>query len=143
MKKVWMLAVCLILGIGAAMADERPVSVSDLPKGAQSFLKKYYPKEKSIAASIKSGKYATYYEVKFNNTEIEFTAEGEWKEVECKYSAVPEAIVPKNVAAAANEHFTNVPIAKIERDRRGFEIRLANGAKMTFDVKGNVVDIED
>ncbi|MDE5735699.1 MAG: PepSY-like domain-containing protein, partial [Bacteroidales bacterium] len=57
--------------------------------------------------------------------------------------AVPEAIVPKNVAAAANEHFTNVPIAKIERDRRGFEIRLANGAKMTFDVKGNVVDIED
>ncbi|MDE6308441.1 MAG: PepSY-like domain-containing protein [Bacteroidales bacterium] len=143
MKKVWMLAVCLILGIGAAMADERPVSVSDLPKGAQSFLKKYYPKEKSLSASIKTGRYATYYEVKFGNTEIEFTAEGEWKEVECKYSAVPDAIVPKNVAAAANEHFTNVPIAQIKQDRRGYEIRLANGAKMTFDVKGNVVDIED
>ncbi|MBD5389950.1 hypothetical protein HDR64_02440 [bacterium] len=143
MKKVWMLAVCLILGIGAAMADERPISVSELPKGAQSFLKKNYPKEKSMSAFIKNGRYATTYEVKFGNVEVEFTAEGEWKEVECKYGEVPADIVPKGVAAAVNEHFSHVPIVEIERDRRGYEVKLANGTKMTFDVKGNVVDIED
>ena len=96
-----------------------------------------------MSAFIKNGRYATTYEVKFGNVEVEFTAEGEWKEVECKYGEVPADIVPKGVAAAVNEHFSHVPIVEIERDRRGYEVKLANGTKMTFDVKGNVVDIED
>lgn len=143
MKKVWMMAVCLFLGVAAAKADERPILATELPKEAQSFLKKHFPKEKEMLAYVDNGRWATTYEVKFGNTEIEFTSEGEWKEVECKYSAVPEAIVPKNVAASAGEHFSGVSIVKIERDRRGYELKLANGVEMKFDTKGNLVSIED
>lgn len=143
MKKMLMMAVCLVLGVMAAKADERPIVVTELPKEAQSFLKKNFPKEKEMVAFEDKGVFSTTYEVKFGNTELEFTEEGEWKEVECKYGAVPTAIVPKNVAASANEHFSGVAIVKIERDRRGYEIKLANGMEMTFDSKGNLVDIND
>lgn len=143
MKKMLMMAVCLILGVMAAKADERPILVTELPKDAQTFLKKNFPKEKDMQAFVDNGKFSTTYEVKFGNTELEFTAEGEWKEVECKYGAVPAAIVPKNVAAAVSEHFSGVAIVKIERDRRGYETKLANGMEMTFDSKGNLVDINE
>ncbi|MDE7149865.1 MAG: PepSY-like domain-containing protein [Bacteroidales bacterium] len=143
MKKMLMMAVCLILGVMAAKADERPIVVTELPKEAQSFIKKYFPKEKDMLAFVDKGIFSTDYEVKFGNTKLEFTEEGEWKEVECKYGAVPADIVPKNVAASANEYFSNVAIVKIERDRRGYEIKLANGMEMKFDSKGNLVGIDD
>lgn len=138
-----MLAICLILGGMTAKADERPITASELPKNALSFMKKHYPKEKDYLAFSDKGLLYTTYEIKFGNTQLEFTAEGEWKEVECKYGAVPEAIVPKGVAEAVATHFPNVAIVKIERDRRGYEVKLANGMEMTFDAKANLVDIED
>lgn len=143
MKKVWILAVCLLMGTAMAKADERPISNDQLPKNAQKFIKKHFPKEKDLAYFEDRGLFATDYEVKSGSMELEFDSEGEWKKVDCKYAAVPADIVPKNVVAEAGKYFPNVPIVKIKKDRRGYDIKLANGHEMEFDAKGGLVDIDD
>ena len=63
---------------------------------------------------------STDYEARFESgTEIEFTGSGEWKSIDCRYSAVPEAVMPANIVAYVKQNFPNVHITKIEKKTAG------------------------
>ena len=86
----------------------------------------------------------TRYEVVFaNSVKIEFLKDGEWKEVDCKYSAVPAAIVPSAIAKYVEGNYENVQIVKIDRSKREYDVDLSNGLELTFDTKFNLIDIDD
>lgn len=146
MKKLMILAVALLaLGTTAVSADnDRPINVNQLPKTAQEFIATYFPKEKVSFAKVEREFMETRYEVVFtNSTKIEFLKNGEWKEVDCKFSKVPAAIIPQQIASFVSENYPDVSIIQIDRDKRDYEIKLSNGLELTFDLKFNLIDIDD
>lgn len=145
MKKFAVLTVALFVFALTGRADnDRPIAVDQLPQKAQQFIKQHFPKSKIALAKEEREFLDLRYEVVFaNSVKIEFLKDGEWKEVDCKYSAVPAAIVPVKIAEYVAKNYEDVQIVKIDRDKREYEVDLSNGLELTFDTKFNLIDIDD
>ncbi|HIX27475.1 MAG TPA: PepSY-like domain-containing protein [Candidatus Barnesiella excrementigallinarum] len=146
MKKLMILsAILMVFGITTACADnDKPIAVTQLPQKAQQFIKTHFSKEKVAFAKLERDFLETTYEVVFtNSTKLEFQKDGNWKEVDCKYSTVPTGIVPAQIAQYVTQNYPDTKIVKIDRDKRDYEVKLTNGLELTFDLKFNLIDIDD
>lgn len=146
MKKLMILSAILVtFGINTACADnDKPITVTQLPQTAQQFIKTHFPKEKVAFAKLERDFLETTYEVLFtNSTKVEFYKDGEWKEVDCKYSTVPAKIVPAQIAQYVTQNYPDAQIVQIDRDKRDYEVKLTNGWELTFDLNFNLIDIDD
>lgn len=147
-KHLILLSVCLFFGLTSARADgrERPISFAELPQAAQTFCTTYFG-DLTVAYIVADTKFThTEYEVTYTDrTEVDFRTDGEWKSVERKYSSVPAAIVPAQIAdfVAANELFRQQFIRKIERNRYTWEIELSSGLEIKFNAKFDVIGYDD
>lgn len=146
MKKWMFLAVALIGLIATAKADDkRVIQLSELPVAAQQFLTDYYPDTQVSIVWLEREFSGKSYEVRLaDGTKVEFDKSGAWTEVDgTRLSPVPEALVPAAIAAEAERHFPGIGIVKIERDRRGYEVELANDIDLKFNRQMQLVDIDD
>lgn len=145
MKKWMMLAALLTVAIGtSAHADDRPVEVERLPRKAQQFIRDHFAANKVSYAKVDRDLLETTYEVIFTDgSKAEFRKDGEWKEVDCRYTALPAELVPAQIAQHVAERHPDASIVKIERDKRETEIRLSNGFELTFDRRFNLIDIDN
>ena len=139
MKKLMILSAILFsLGIFSAKADnDRMITVNQLPQKSQEFVKQHFPNEKVAYAKFEREFLDSKYEVVFTNSaKIEFFKNGDWKEVDCKYSTVPAAIIVK-------QNYPDASIVKIDRDKRDYEVKLTNRLELTFDLNFNLIEIDD
>ena len=84
------------------------------------------------------------YEVVFTNgSKVEFDGKGEWKDVNCKYTQVPDEIIPQKIKEYIAANFAGAKILEIERDSRDYEVKLNNGLELTFNLKFELIDIDD
>lgn len=145
MKKIISTFALLVLAFGVACANvDRPIKANQLPAPAQEFIKQHFSKSTISFAKIDDELTYKEYEVMLaDGTKLEFNGDGEWKDVDCKYGAVPAAIVPKQIADYVAKHYPDVKIIKIDRDRRDYEVSLSNRLELTFDMQFNLVDIDD
>ena len=114
MKKLVFLLVCLFtLQTVARADDDKPIQVTQMPQPAQQFIKQHFADSKVALAKMESDFFYKSYEVIFTNGDkVEFDNKGNWEEVNCKYSAVPTAIIPATIQKYVT---TNYPDAKIGR----------------------------
>ena len=146
MKKLMIIAsVLLFVASAPACADnDKPIAVTELPQIAQQFIKNHFPKEKVAYAKIERDFLEVQYEVVFTNSpKLEFNNNGEWKEVNCKYSTVPKAIVPAQIVNYISQNYPDANVVKLERNSREYEAKLSNGLELTFDTNFNLIDIDD
>lgn len=145
MKKIMSVLAVLFLALNVACANEdRPIQVEQLPAAAQKFIKTHFPDSKISYAKIDDELVYKEYEVMFaDGVKIEFNGDGEWKDVDCKFGAVPAAIIPKKIASYVAKNYPDAKIIKIDRDRRDYEVSLSNRLELTFDMKFNLVEIDD
>lgn len=146
MKKLMILAAILFsLGTITAKADnDRMITVNQLPQNAQTFIKQHFPNEKVAYAKYEREFLESTYEVVFTSSvKIEFYKNGDWKEIDCKYSTVPAAIVPAQIAAYVKQNWPEASIVKIDRDKRDYEVKLTNRLELTFDLNFNLIEIDD
>ena len=146
MKKLLILAAAVFaLGTSTVSADnDRPISVSELPEKAQQFIRQPFPNEKVSFATMERELCDTTYEVIFtSSSKVEFLKNGDWKEVDCKYSTVPAAIIPQQIAQYVSQYYPDTSVVQIDRDKRDYEVKLTNGLELTFDLKFNLIDIDD
>ena len=68
---------------------------------------------------------------------------GIWTEVNCKYSAVPVAVVPDAIKKYVATNYPDAKMLKIERDKYDYEVKLSNGWEIKFDMQFNVIDIDN
>ena len=67
-----------------------------MPQTAQTFIKTHFPDNKVAMAKMETDWFDKSYDVIFTNGDkLEFDKKGIWTEVNCKYSAVPVAVVPE------------------------------------------------
>lgn len=138
MKKMILAVALLLTGIVSAQADgrEKPITIDNLPKAAQEFLATYF-KDLTVAYAVEESKYfGSEYEVTYTDrTEVEFRADGQWSAVDRKYSAVPAAIVPQQIADYVARNFPGTFLVGIEHTCREWEVKLNNTIELTFDDK--------
>lgn len=117
MKKILALLVCLLtISTGVRADDDRPVRFDQLPAKAQAYVKKYFPQEKVALAKMEKDFFDKKYEVIFaNSSKVEFFKDGTWKEVDCKYSTVPEAVIPEAILRYVK---ALIPIIRSLRSKR-------------------------
>lgn len=145
MKQLITITVCLFAFIGLAKADnDRPITVEQLPNKAQEFIKQNFPKSEVAYAKEEKDFWDKKYEVVFVNGEkVEFDKNGLWEEVDCKYSVVPDTIVPQQIKTQVTKQFPKATILKIERDSRGYEVKLNNRFELKYNTTFQLVDIDD
>lgn len=146
MKKIIVIALAVFsFGILTAKADnDRLIVKENLPQKAQLFIDSHFKSAKITYVKDERDFLERTFEVLFaDGTKVEFDRSGEWKEVDCRRSSVPAAIVPAQITQYVNSNYPNVNIQQIERDRVDYELRLSNRLELTFDTKFNIIDIDD
>ena len=146
MKKILFALVAIFtLGISNVSADnDKLVSKSELPAKTQQFLDKYFANVKITYAKLERDLFDRSYEVVLaDGTKLEFTSQGEWKDVDCRYEEVPAAIVPQAIREYVNSNYPGEKILKIEKDRGYYEVKLSNRYELTFNKDYKIVDIDN
>ncbi len=145
MKKILFVFAAMMMFAGIASADnDRIVPYEKLPAKAQEFVKKYFPSEKVSYVKEEADFMELSYEVVFaQGTKVEFTGQGEWKEVDCRYSTLNEDLVPEQIRSYVRQNFPDTKFVKIEKGYRDYEVKLTNRLELTFDLNFNLVDIDD
>ena len=142
-----LVAVILAFSTGVAVVNadnDRVVTKNALPAKAQAFIAEYFAGKDIVAAKEEREFRVNSFEVLLTDgVKLEFYKNGTWKEVDCRRSSVPAAIVPAQITQYVNSNYPNVNIQQIERDRVDYELRLSNRLELTFDTKFNIIDIDD
>jgi hypothetical protein len=84
--------------------------------------------------------YKVFYQ---SGEKAEFNKKGAWREIECKTSAVPEALVPEQILTNVKTSFPSAVIIKIDQDRRGYDVKLNNGIELEYNKNFQVVGLDD
>ncbi len=146
MKKILLMTLAVLsLGIVSVKADnDRVISKEKLPLVSQQFIGENFESLKISYVKEERDFFEKSYEVVFTDgTKIEFMRNGDWKDVDCRYSQVPTEIIPDRILRYVNEHYLGEKILQIERNKRDYEVRLSNKLELTFDKKFNIIDIDD
>lgn len=144
MKKLMLILVSLFTLQGMVMAnDDVPVTVDQLPTAARKFIKTYFVKSEISYAKLDKDWTEKKYDVVFTNGDkLEFDSKGNWIDVDCKYTEVPAAIVPKAIKEYVTKNHPRTKIVQIERDKKFHEIELNNGIELKFDKQFKAVKID-
>lgn len=122
----------------ARIDDDRPVGFGQLPAAARQFIRTHFPDVKLTLATVDREFMETTYDVIFTDgTQIEFNSGGQWKEIECRGSFVPERVLPQEIAVFLREHYSGARVRGVERDRHGYELSLDDRRELRFDSHGN------
>lgn len=145
MKHLIVLFVCLFALQGITKADDdKPISVNELPKKTQEFIQTHFAGEEISLAKMEKDFWDKSYEVIFvNGQKAEFDKNGEWEKIDCKFSAVPSSIVPKAIREYITKHYPTTQILKLEREHKGYEVKLNNKMELKFNSSFQLTDIDN
>ena len=130
MKQLITLTICLFIFSGIIKADnDKPVTIDELPQKAQEFLKQHFSKNTISYAQVEKELWGVVFT---NGEKIEFDKNGEWKEIDCKFSAVPDTLVPQQIQDHIKKQFPQNKIIQIEKDSKGYEIKLNNKLELKY-----------
>lgn len=128
----------------AALADnDKVITITQLPQTSQQFLKKHFGNSKVALVKMESDIFSKSYEVIFaNGNKIDFSSNGNWEEIDCKASSVPSTAIPEQIQKYVKAHYPNTKVIKIEKERKGYEVKLSNRIELTFDQNLTLTDID-
>ncbi|MEL1131223.1 PepSY-like domain-containing protein [Campylobacter coli] len=128
------LGLAALLGATVLVARDIIVPASELPRNAQDFISKNF-KTAQIALVKKD---IDSYDVTLNDgTEIDFIITGEWKDVDGKYKALPNSILPNIMPKISAS--SNAQIIEVSREINGYKFELSNQLKIYTDAQGNIL----
>ncbi len=148
MKKSFVAMAMFACGVLAVNADgldrDRVITKEQLPESARSFMNEHFADNKISFVKEDRDFLSKNYEVVFaDGTRLEFTRAGEWKEVDCRNSQVPAAILPDQIEKYVADNYAGEKILQIDRDNNDYEVRISNQLELTFDKNFNIIDIDD
>lgn len=144
MKKVLFMTFIFAISMSLNASNDRPVTFEQLPQKAQQFIKQHFPDLQISIAKQDMDLTDKNYDVIFvNGDKIEFSSDGEWTNIDCKYGNVPESAIPSEILNFIKTYHKELNIIKIEKNRRNYEVKLKNKLELIFDKKYNFVKYDD
>ena len=144
MKRMMFILACVFTFVITSKADNyQPITRSQLPQKAQTFLDAHFADSKISLTRKEIDVTELNYDVIFTDgSKVEFDRRGYWTEVDCVNHPLPEGIVPAEIANYINAHYPGAKVVKIERDYREYEVKLNNRVELTFNKKQQLIDID-
>ena len=140
-KSLFILMAFVLTMCMPVMADnDRVITFDQLPAPAQELLKKHFAEKVPLIITVDWDDYKVIYQ---SGEKVEFDKKGNWKDLDCKVSRVPVALIPEQIKANVKTTFPGAIIIKLDRDRRGYDVKLNNGMELEYNKKFQVVDIDD
>ena len=114
------------------------IDSSQLPEAARTFLDKHFPGDRISKAEKDRSISGTEYEVDLaSGAEIEFYADGSWKDVKAaRAGAVPSGIVPDAITRYVATNYPSQSIVEISHERGGFEVELTSDIELHLTADG-------
>ncbi|MBO6058103.1 MAG: PepSY-like domain-containing protein [Bacteroidales bacterium] len=123
------------------MADNDQVITFDrLPATAQTMLKQNFSDKVPLVITADWDDFKVMYT---NGDKVEFDKKGNWRDIECKTSQVPADLVPAQIVANVNATFPGAVVTEIDRDRRGYSVKLSNGLELEYNTRFQIVELDD
>ena len=111
-------------------ADGMYVPPGQLPTNIIQFINSYFPDAAIVYAEMDRKSYEIGLD---NGVEIEFLRNGDLKEIEGNYIALPLNILPKSVANTVTKTYPNTVITKIKKKWNLYEVKLNNMMELYID----------
>lgn len=143
MKIFTRILAAIFLAAALISCSDKLVPADQLPAAAHSFIQQYFPGIPISYVKKDAGLKTSFEVVLTDGTEIDFDGKGEWDSVDCRRSAVPEALVPAAIGGYVQTNFTGQMIVKIDKELYGYEIELGSGLDLKFDSSGKLIRIDD
>jgi len=135
-----LLAFVMTMSLPAMSDNDRVITFDQLPAQAQAMLKQHFSGKVPLVITADRNDYNVMYQ---SGEKVEFDKKGNWREIECKRSSVPDALIPEQIKAEVNKSFPGTTILKLDRDRRGYDVELNNGLDLEFNKKFQMIEIDD
>ena len=143
MKIFTRILAAIFLAAALISCSDKLVPADQLPAAAHSFIQQYFPGIPISYVKKDAGLKTGFEVVLTDGTEIDFDGKGEWDSVDCRRSAVPEALVPAAIGGYVQTNFPGQMIVKIDKELYGYEIELGSGLDLKFDSSGKLIRIDD
>ncbi|ENA8810191.1 PepSY-like domain-containing protein [Campylobacter coli] len=128
------LGLAALLGATVLLAKDMVVPASELPNNAKEFISKNF---KTAQIGLVKKDIDSYDVILNDGTEIDFMINGEWKEVDGKYKALPNSILPNIMPKISAS--SNAQIIEVSREINGYKFELSNQLKIYTDAQGNIL----
>ena len=145
MKKVMYSVMALAVVLFASCEKEEMIGIDGLPATGNTFLEQHFTGVKvNNVKKEKEGLSGTEYTVYLENgTRVKFDKSGNWEEVEAPDNiAIPTSFIPDNIVAYVAEHYPNIGINSIDKERNKYDVELVNGLDLEFNLAGEFVRID-
>ena len=145
MKKSFFVALmALVCSLSACADNDQLITFAQLPEAAQATVKQYFDEGNIAFCTMDREWFGKEYKVQFNDgSEIKFEGDGSLHKVDCKYQAVPEALVPEVVRQQVAAQFPQAIIIEWGKDDRGWKAELNNKLELKFNSKYQMIGIDD
>lgn len=150
MKHPKHLAAKLLAGVAAAAAltgcvlGDFPIEAQQLPQAARDFIGQHFDNREISFAKVDRELLDTDYKaVLVNGDKIKFNGRGQWVEIDCSYSHVPQQVIPAEINSQIEKRFPGAAVLEIKRLLRRYEVELDNGLELLFDAGYRLVEIDD
>ena len=139
-KAILLLVAMLATSFIARADHDQVITFDQMPEAAQAFHKQYFAGKVPLVVTVDWDDYTIRYE---SGEKVEFDKQGSWKEIDCRASQVPMELIPEEIKANIQATFPGAIILKIDRNRRGYEVKLNNGLEVEYSPTFQVIDIDD
>ena len=139
-KLLFVLLAVLTLGFSAKADHDQVINFNQLPQQAQTLLKQHFANKVPLIVTMDWDDYTIVYET---GEKVEFDKQGNWKEIDCRTSSVPTALIPEQIKSHIRATFPGTTIINLDRNRRGYEVKLNNGLEVEYSPSFQVIDIDD
>lgn len=144
MKRFLIVLTCVLGTMSLAKADDRPVTVDQLPQAARTFLNVNFPDDKISFATKDDDLIRPDYQVVLaSGVMVKFNNAGDLEEIESRGKEIPDGIIPIQIVEMVKGHYPDVMIIGYEVGRRTYEVKLSNRIELKLDRNFNVIEIDD
>ncbi len=143
MKRIFAFIALSVAAVSIAKADDRPVTFTQLPAAAQTFINTNFPDEKISYATRDDDFILPEYSVVFvSGTKLQFTNSGAMEKIESR-AGVPATFIPVQIKDYVNLHYPDAAFTGYEIGRRSYEVTLSNRLELKFNKNFLLIEIDD
>ncbi len=145
MMKSFIVSGIFALALLMTACSDKPVTADQLPAPITAFIQQHFPGQTISFAKKDVEITGSQYEVVLaDGTQIDFDSDDVWDKIQCTMTnPVPTALIPAPIVTHLQTNFPDAMILKIDKERNGYEVELANGLELKFNQQGALMDMDD
>lgn len=142
-KSIFVVLAAVVCSLSACASDQL-VTFAQLPETAQATVKQYFDEANIAFCTLDREFFGKEYKVQFNDgSEIKFEGDGSLHNVDCKFRAVPDALIPEIVRQQVAAQFPQAVIVEWGKDDWGWKAELNNKLELKFNSNFQMAGIDD